>query len=63
MRTPLDVLAYRWVGVILLVALWWKALTPPSMLRIWIFGLWGLAAFIIFWGWAAYLEDRTENTK
>ncbi len=50
----MSTLLYRAAGAALLGFFWWKALDPPSLLRIWIFGLWGTAAFVLFWMFSAH---------
>ncbi len=51
-------LLYRAAGVALFGLFWWKALDPPSLLRIWIFGLWGAGAFALLWMYAAHVARR-----
>ncbi len=51
-------LFYRAAGAALFLFFWWKALDPPSLLRIWIFGLWGTAAFALLWILAAHMARR-----
>ncbi len=55
--------ALRVVGVVVLVALWWQAISPVSLLRIIIFGPLGTSFFFITWVWAADLEVHAKPVR
>jgi multisubunit Na+/H+ antiporter MnhC subunit len=44
-------------AVLLLIALWWLAISPATLLRIWLFGLWGAAVFFVLWTIGTYLDE------
>ena len=48
----------RALGVLSLAGFGYLAFTPPTMLKLWIFGLWGVGLFYVLWVYAAWLEIR-----